>query len=122
MTSSPGLQVLTVVAEEEDAATAKERAAAGEALTRVEFHCLDTQGNEAFFPLNTGDVVVRHLSGGGVAPWRGMTALMVPTAFATARGSGMRSPPFPPHARPSALRACAVGTRRCGVPVLRCVR
>ncbi|KAA0165737.1 hypothetical protein FNF31_01714 [Cafeteria roenbergensis] len=57
MTSSPGLQVLTVVAEEEDAATAKERAAAGEALTRVEFHCLDTQGNEAFFPLNTGDVV-----------------------------------------------------------------
>lgn len=58
MTTTPALQVLTVVAEEEDAATAKERAAAGVALTRVEFHCLDTQGNEAFFPLNTGDSVV----------------------------------------------------------------
>lgn len=54
MTSVPEAHVLTVAVEDEDPATAKERAAAGEPLTRVEFHALDTPGNEVFYPLNTG--------------------------------------------------------------------
>jgi hypothetical protein len=47
-----------VATEDEDPDVARERAAKGVALTRVEFHVLDAPGSEVFYPLNVGDSVV----------------------------------------------------------------
>lgn len=59
MSTVPEAHVLTVAVEDEEPAVAKERAAAGVPLTRVEFHALDAPGNEVFYPLNTGNETVR---------------------------------------------------------------
>jgi len=85
MTATPELKVLTVVAEDEDAETAKVRAAAGEPLTRVEFHCLDAPGNEVFYPLSTGDPTVRR----GAQARPPVEPLLPLTYLRSGRGAGL---------------------------------